>query len=261
MCLSVRAWVVACARVRVCVGVWVLAQLAATMSPGDRELALADPADFREGDHLVLTSTTNSGGDDTEEVVVEEVVSPTLYILQQPVRFVHHSEWYTHDGFAPVDMRAEVGLLTRNIVVQGDEGSTAQLYGAHMAAMHGAALRVQGVEVRRCGQAFVLGRYCTHFHMAGKAEMAYVKDNAIHHSFQRAVTVHATHHALIKNNVAYFVRGHTYFVEVGLCTCVHGAVALPPCVCACCVMLCGGGGGGGGVCLGGGGCARRWYIG
>ncbi len=55
-------------------------------------------------------------------------------------------------------MRASVGLLTRNIVVQGDDGSTAQLFGVHVVAMHGSALRMSGTEVRRCGQAFVFGR-------------------------------------------------------------------------------------------------------
>jgi hypothetical protein len=46
-------------------------------------------------------------------------------------------------------------------------------------------------------------------------EDAYIVDNSIHHSFQRAVTVHATHFSRVANNVAYNVRGHTYFVEDG----------------------------------------------
>jgi hypothetical protein len=44
---------------------------------------------------------------------------------------------------------------------------------------------------------------------------SYAKSNSIHHSFQRATTVHGTHHALVQNNVAYHVMGHTYIVEDG----------------------------------------------
>ena len=55
-------------------------------------------------------------------------------------------------------MRVEVGLLSRNVVIQGDEGSSAQLFGSHLVAMHGAHLKLSGTEVRRCGQAFILGR-------------------------------------------------------------------------------------------------------
>ncbi len=57
-------------------------------------------------------------------------------------------------------------------------------------AVDGALLRLSGTEVRNCGQAFVLGRYCTHIHMGSRQEHSYIKDNSIHHSFQRAVVIH-----------------------------------------------------------------------
>ena len=57
-------------------------------------------------------------------------------------------------------------------------------------ALDGAVLRLSGVELRHCGQAFVLGRYCSHMHMANRQENSYINDNSIHHSFQRATTIH-----------------------------------------------------------------------
>ena len=177
----------------------------------------AEDVDFRAGDHLVLTaSEMGSALTQTEEVIVAEAVDARTLRLTEPLAYNHRSSWYTVDGFAPVDMRVEVGLLTRNVVVQGDENSEFQLFGSHLMAMHGAKLHLEGVEVRHCGQAFILGRYCTHYHMEGEMPNNYIRDNSIHHSFQRAVTIHATHYASIKNNVAYHVRGHTFFVEDGL---------------------------------------------
>lgn len=51
--------------------------------------------------------------------------------------------------------------------------------------------------------------------MAGLMDRSYVKSNSIHHSFQRAVVVHGSHHAQVVNNVAYITLGHSYFVEDG----------------------------------------------
>ncbi len=51
---------------------------------------------------------------------------------------------------------------------------------------------MENAEIRRCGQAFNFGRYCTHSHMAGDMRGSYVKANSIHHSYQRAVTTHDT---------------------------------------------------------------------
>jgi hypothetical protein len=192
-----------------------LRQLNVSAMPGSDTLVLGEDVDWGVGSRLVVTaSERGAGGTDTEEVEVAEVIDGHTLRLTKPLTRPHRVQWFNQPGFAPVDMRVEVGLLTRNVVIQGDEGSTQQLYGAHVASMHGAALRLSGVEIRRCGQAFVLGRYCSHLHMGGRMEDSYIVDNSIHHSFQRAVTVHATHYALIKNNVAYNVRGHTYFVEV-----------------------------------------------
>jgi hypothetical protein len=42
-----------------------------------------------------------------------------------------------------------------------------------------------------------------------------VKANSIHHSFQRAVTTHDTSYWEVRDNVAYDVMGHTYFMEDG----------------------------------------------
>lgn len=60
-------------------------------------------------------------------------------------------------------------------------------------------------------------RYCLHYHKTGfnPPPQSYLLSNSIHHSFQRATTIHGTQHALVKNNVAYKVMGHNYFVEDG----------------------------------------------
>jgi hypothetical protein len=38
-----------------------------------------------------------------------------------------HARRFTQPGFASVDLRVEVGLLSRNVVIQGDDASSSQL--------------------------------------------------------------------------------------------------------------------------------------
>ena len=66
------------------------------------------------------------------------------------------------------------------------------------------------IEVRHAGQAFRLGRYPIHFHMDGDVTGSYVKGCAIHHSFNRAVTIHGTHNLVVEDNVIYDILGMCY---------------------------------------------------
>lgn len=73
--------------------------------------------------------------------------------------------------------------------------------------------RIEYVELRDVGQAFQLGRYPIHFHMIGTVHNSYIRGNAIHHTYNRAVTIHAVHYLRVINNVAYKTMGHTFFIE------------------------------------------------
>lgn len=52
--------------------------------------------------------------------------------------------------------------------------------------------------------------------MIGTVMNSYITGCSIHHTFQRAITVHAVKYLRIKDNVAYACRGHTYFIEDGV---------------------------------------------
>lgn len=71
------------------------------------------------------------------------------------------------------------------------------------------------VEVRRAGQAFRLGRYPLHFHMSGARPGNYVRGCAVHHTYNRAVTMHGTNETIVAHNVAFDTLGHQFFVEDG----------------------------------------------
>ena len=61
-----------------------------------------------------------------------------------------------------------------------------------------------------------MGRYPIHFHMIGRVTKSIVKGNSIHHSYNRAITMHGVHYLQVIENVAYHIAGHTYFMEDGI---------------------------------------------
>ena len=73
--------------------------------------------------------------------------------------------------------------------------------------------RIEYTECTLCGQAFRLGRYPLHFHLMGHVHGSYVRGCSIHHTFNRAVTVHAVEFFTVEGNVAFNNMGHAFFIE------------------------------------------------
>ena len=191
-------------------------KMSASAAAGATSISLAEPVDWAPGETIVVSAT--GGPDESETAVVASRPDERTVVLAAPLRFAHESSFFPGGAFghSDADTRCAVGLLSRNVVIQGDEGSAAQLFGVHTGAFMGASFRVENAEFRRCGQGFLLGRYCSHVHLGSDRSDSYVRANSFHESFQRAVTVHATNYLRVQDNVAFNVRGHAYFVEDGV---------------------------------------------
>jgi hypothetical protein len=76
--------------------------------------------------------------------------------------------------------------------------------------------KIENIELTNVGQAFKLGRYPIHFHLSGNVNGSYIKNNAIHNSFNRGLTVHGVNNLVLYNNVIYKEMGHGIFIEDGV---------------------------------------------
>jgi|GEM_PF-3362312 len=126
-----------------------------------------------------------------------------------------------------LDERAEVANLTRNIVVQSvdDDLWRNNGFGCHIMVMRTNSMtgeaRLNGVEIRRGGQAGRLGRYPFHWHMlsySGSTTLPdvtgqYIRNSTVNQSAHRGIVIHGTNGTEVKNNVIYDVRGHGIFTE------------------------------------------------
>jgi cell migration-inducing and hyaluronan-binding protein len=188
-------------------------RLNATAPRGATQITLAANTGWAVGDRIVIASTDYDQEQAEERTIT--AINGAIVTLDSPLNYMHFGEIQTYAGMQ-IDTRAEVGLLNRNLVIQGDAGSIQTQFGGHLMAMQGATLRISNVEFTRMGQLARSGRYPVHFHLLGSAPNSYVRDSSFHHNFNRALTIHGTDRLLIQGNVAYDTIGHMYFLEDGV---------------------------------------------
>uniref|UniRef100_A0A8C0UKB3 hyaluronoglucosaminidase n=1 Tax=Cyanistes caeruleus TaxID=156563 RepID=A0A8C0UKB3_CYACU len=191
---------------------------------------LDDVSSWEPGDRIVVASTDYSMYQ-TEEFTLLPCPECTMHqvkVKENP-QFPHVGE--VIDG---VDMRAEVGVLTRNILIKGETENTCYLekecqffsydtYGGHIKILKNfTSVHLSYVELKQMGQQQI-GSYPVHFHLCGDVDekggytfKTYLEGLSIHHCFSRCVTVHATNGLLIKDTIGYDTLGHCFFIEDGI---------------------------------------------
>jgi cell migration-inducing and hyaluronan-binding protein len=206
------------------------AMLSQDANPGDTQIVLnvnlPVNSSWEPGSQIVIASTAQGDASINQHEVVQIVsTSGNIVIIDRPLE-------YYHSGSS--SMRAEVGLLTRNIVFTGDSSSDDSLFGAHLIMRKTAVSIIDGVEFTKAGQKGVLGRYPVHFHHGNEGEMMpmgsrklksmdmggsmpvwIIKNNAVHNNYQRCITIHDTNNVTIYGNVGFNTFGHCFFFEDG----------------------------------------------
>uniref|UniRef100_A0A8C2BDA9 Cell migration inducing hyaluronidase 2 n=1 Tax=Cyprinus carpio TaxID=7962 RepID=A0A8C2BDA9_CYPCA len=154
-----------------------------------------------------------------------------------------YSEWkngkpqFTHVGeiLDGVDMRAEVALLSRNILIHGEMENSCygknwcqyfsyDTFGGHIKILGNfSSVHLSQVELKHMGQQQKKGRYPVNFHRCGDVDQrggysdpTYLNSLSIHHSFSRCVGIHATNGLLVRDTVGYVTLGHCFFLEDGI---------------------------------------------
>eukprot|EP00930_Biecheleria_cincta_P023408 TRINITY_DN1691_c0_g3_i1.p1 TRINITY_DN1691_c0_g3~~TRINITY_DN1691_c0_g3_i1.p1 ORF type:complete len:2461 (+),score=365.35 TRINITY_DN1691_c0_g3_i1:773-7384(+) len=200
-------------------------RLVETAAPGSTFLKLEEAVNWEVGANVVITPSHR--GQEEEVRGVKSLQDGGLTVeLDEPVAREHLGIWYYHDDIpTPTDLRAAVGLLNRNVKVQGDESTlspgNSYMFGAHIGAFHGGVMRIENTELTRTGQSANFGRYTSHWHHLSPhrtidvADVAYIRNNTMHDTFQRATVVHSTDFAVVRDNVAHRTKGHSFFTEVG----------------------------------------------
>jgi hypothetical protein len=216
-------------------------KLAQTIEPGDQSLfidqaipraettkSLYPMMPWKVGDQIVV-GPTGFNYLEAEKFTIVAISNQYPYeiSLDHPAEFKHYGENQIIQsrvlGNFNLDERAEVANLSRRIVIRADEADGAidegidemSQIGGHIMVHFGGKSYIDSIELYKMGQAGIMGRYPFHWHWAFDVNGQYIKNSSIHHSYQRCITVHRTHSALVQNNVCYDFKGHGYFLEDG----------------------------------------------
>lgn len=195
-------------------------QMETTSEVGDNTITLSQEVDWVAGD-LISIAPSDYERTHYEKMTVASVDNSNkdkpVITLTEPLEFKHFAA-IEKFGEDEIDMRTEVGLLTRNIVLRGDPETTkTNEYGAnifiHSPGDDSVIARLSHIELTEVGQAFKVGRYAVHFHMIGAVHKSYAIGCSVHEGFNRAFTIHGTYHLRLMNNVVTHVKGHNFFIE------------------------------------------------
>uniref|UniRef100_A0A7S3L0I4 G8 domain-containing protein n=1 Tax=Amphora coffeiformis TaxID=265554 RepID=A0A7S3L0I4_9STRA len=229
-------------------------RLARTVDPkrGDSPnvLFLQEEVNWEPGQQIVvITSAIKDSRDwhQNEIRTIESVYTASNHPEVAAVVTVTEPLEYRHVGHA--SYQTEVGLLTRNIVIQGaaddsepsdpdplnctiDPGQLYYLgydktmgapcpytettgYGGHI-LVEGEA-QVEGVELVRMGQTNVQERYPFQFRMLGdNCPHCYIRRSSVHRSYYRGIVLEGTNVTTVTENVAYDVIGYCYMLKDGV---------------------------------------------
>ncbi len=184
-------------------------KLSATAAAGSTSIQVLNAAGWRAGDQIVLASTDFDPRQAERRTIA--AISGNTITLDKALDYMHFGK-ITFD----VDERGEVGMLSRNILIQASADAEQSFFGGHVMAMSASKMFVEGVELNRMGQNMKLARYPIHWHLIGDAQGQYIRNAAIHDTYNRCVTVHGTNFLHVENNVTYNTVGHCFFLEDGI---------------------------------------------
>ncbi|KAK4312053.1 hypothetical protein Pmani_016482 [Petrolisthes manimaculis] len=195
-------------------------KLASTASAGQSQVTLTGPVDPSWQGKEVMITTTSKETHETEIRVVNSVSGSTL-TLDSPLNFEHIAETHNlHSGQVEATLAGEVGLLTRNIVIEGNKypGFENKLGGRVIVSRltqdgldYEGSAKLDGVEFRNMGQ---LGfddtddpRFSLAFHSLGETTTNYVKRCSFNVNFSPALGFFSTNSVPVEANIFYHSVG------------------------------------------------------
>lgn len=184
-------------------------QLNATANAGTNTITLKDAVNWAVGDSIVIASTDFNAAQ-AEKRAILSISGGTNITLSSALAYKHYGATHTYNGLV-LDERAEVGLLTHNIRIVGNNPTNG--FGGHCMFLDNGRARFSGVELYNMGQKNIKGRYPFHWHELVSINGQYFQYNSVHNSFNRVLAIHNSDSGKIENNVAYNHIGHGFYLE------------------------------------------------
>ena len=139
------------------------------------------------------------------------------FLSSEEIGQITNSSWWGDGG----ELAPEVGLLTRNIVIQGGEMESEPLefhhygcriligqYRSPVGVLYSGFVKLDSIEVCHCGQGGFFSprdpRYSIAFkNNFDKSSGSYIRRSSVHHGYNTAIGIHTSNGVEISDNVIY----------------------------------------------------------
>jgi hypothetical protein len=174
--------------------------------------------DWQIGEEIVIASTSYNHSDAERKILVSIDATGKVLTVDTPFVNVHLGTIEAVDSDS-LKLRAEVGLLTRNVLIRGADGSSSTNYGGHI-LMHGTAddglvSRIEFIEMAFCGQGPVVGRHCIYYQQNGDLQDSYLRGNSFHDALSSLIVLQSVRNLAVSWNVGYRSLGHSFHMQDG----------------------------------------------
>ena len=211
-------------------------RLSETLLTGQNRIRVVGNPGWAVGDKVVVAST-DYDTNDAEEFTITSVTnlpppSRMEYGIDHPATFQHFVGTLDPGPSKTMKIAAEVGLLSRNITVQGPVGPATTKWGGfirfgenpapgtgpsdHTPATPAPRVNINWVEFTGLGNRLVEGEYPIHFHYGGAMAVGRIGASSFHHNYNRSIVVHHTTNVQLTDNVSYHTYGHAFYFASGL---------------------------------------------
>ena len=231
-------------------------RLAATAAAASTDIRIqGNVNDWLAGDRIVIASSSYEPLEAEIRTILSYDPDTQLLMVDEPLTHDHvvHSFLSSEDveqlnGTSPwwndnSTMAPEVGLLSRNILIQGGEDPVEPLefhhygcriligrYRSTLGIQYSGFIKMEGVEVRHCGQGGYHSprdpRYSIAFrNNFGNSVGSFIRGCSIHHGYNTAIGVHTSNGVTVSQNVVYRTTGSSIIVG-GAGSVVSGNLAM-----------------------------------
>ncbi|KAJ8026136.1 Fibrocystin-L [Holothuria leucospilota] len=206
--------------------------LAATALVNSDTIQLVEETGWGKGDEIIVTTTSYETWE-TETFTIIEKIGQFIFRLNSSFEFNHIAN--THelsDNSSKYTLSAEVGLLTRNIIIEGADNDDIfeESFGArvfvgkfnHSGEELTGSAKISNVQFKHTGQAGWTAFEDPHDSLAflhvgrvTKDFPSYVKGCSFHYCFNTAIGIYGTHGIEVSDNVIHNVAGRGIIIDSG----------------------------------------------
>ena len=205
-----------------------LSALSKTGTLAGKSITLKEPTNWVSGETLVIANN-DFDLNKTQELLISGVSNPTSAAPVVSITNALLSNYYsaietytgTDGSTDSVDLRSEVALLTRNIVIQSDANSANTEYGFHIIIADSnkkptepsSIARMSFIQLIRGGQAFQTGTFPINFNLIGNAKDSFIRGVSIMKSFNRGINLNGVNNLRLERNLLYDNKGCSIRLE------------------------------------------------